>query len=162
MQELRTRMNTKSSHWNVKISKKWLKLFLVFTIIGIIIFANWGYSDRARLSQVLVLASGYKMQVSELIASHGVEAPVELGSIGDVMSVGQYRDIYSESGEPFVIEYFEISPKGKITILTSGIYSYLELSPIVEDDLVREWHCYGRPQEKVPTACHTEKLIAGD
>jgi hypothetical protein len=152
-------MNTKSSHWNVKISKKWLKLFLVFTIIGIIIFANWGYSDRASLSQVLGLASGYKMQVREFIASHGVEAPVELGSIGDVMSVGQYRDIYSESGEPFVIEYFEISPKGKITILTSGIYSYLELSPIVEDDLVREWHCYGRPKEKVPVACHTEKLM---
>ena len=155
-------MNTKSSHWDIKISKKWLKLFFVFTIITMIIFANWGYSDRARLSQVLVLASGYKMQVSEFIASHGVEAPVELGNIGDVMSVGQYRNINSESGEPFVIEYFEISPKGKITILTSGIYSYLELSPIVAGDLGSEWHCYGRPQEKVPVACHTEKLMAGD
>jgi hypothetical protein len=155
-------MNTKSSHWDVKISKKWLKLFFVFTIITMIIIANWGYSDRARLSQVLVLASGYKMQVSEFIATHGVDAPVEMGNIEDLMSIGQYRNIKSESGEPFVIEYFEIGPKGKITILTSGIYSYLELSPIVEGDLVREWHCYGRPQEKVPTACHTEKLMASD
>ena len=140
-----------SRHWIIKINKKWTKVSLS-SVIGVILFAlfsgtHCGYPDRARVAEVLVHLSQYRVEVANLIEANKeikIDATPQLGTIGSLTT----RDDI-----PIEFEHIEINREGTIWAITSGLPTFIKLTPIIDNGRVVEWKCSGKPQKIFPSVC---------
>ncbi len=157
-------MEKKSTHWNIQLSKRKVKYTLIsvfiltlLTLLALPMYCD--YTDRARISEMILLMSSAKVGVTEAIESNDGLQPIDPSKIQHSVEIGKYRDMKTTDGYEVYIEYFEISSTGQITMLVSGLSAYIQLTPVIENGEVKAWHCYGRPHKNMPGICRNEKLI---
>ena len=141
--------------WIIRISG----VLVLLLIASVLVVPTHEYTDRARVTEFILLASAARAEVVEFIQSHPSGTPVLLTDYKHPIDVGRYGKMESSAGNPVFLEHFEVSQNGAIIIMTSGLSVYIELTPIVEGQQVKKWHCYGRPHKLMPTMCKNEKPI---
>ena len=160
-------MNTKPAHWVIKINKKWVIRSLIGVPIALLLYilVTPTYCDntnRARVSEIILSLSSARTEVTEFIQTNPEKTPLNITELSrSLPPLGQFGKMESMAGEPVIVEYVNISESGQITITTTGINAFLQLTPTVVGNQVMAWHCYGKPHKVVPGSCRDERLATG-
>ncbi len=148
--------NTEKEYW--KIKKKWVKHSLVFiliilVLISIILPMYCNYTDRAHISNVLQQLHVAKQSIENIIISNPKDSDIDINlEETDLIPLNILEGKISQDGDPIKLEHRDISSKGVISIIFSGLNVYLRLTPVLRNNKI-EWECYGRPSKRMPPDC---------
>ena len=136
------------------IQKKWPKRLLwggaVVAAIGLLLLSCIGghTTDRSRVGELMLLTAESKAKVETALLEN-TSQKVNLNAASLIPSALGAK---SKDGEKIEIAYRDISEKGEIKVYSPQLGVLLILTPTLIDRQV-SWSCWGRPLNKVPTAC---------
>ena len=132
----------KKEYWKVK--KKWVKHSLVFAIIILILISiilpmYCNYTDRAHISNLLQQLTIAKQSIEKVITSNPKGSDVEINlEETDLIPLNILEGQISQDGDPIKLEHREITRKGEILMIFSGLNIYVRLTPVHQNNKI-EW-----------------------
>ena len=142
-----------SDHWVIR--KKWpRRLFWVLPVLAAIYLFPFPfgivdeYTDRARVSELIVLTSNARVEVEHELKKNGPNK-VSLNASSLIPAV---LGVKTKDGERIDIAYREISAAGEVKVFAPQLGVLLIFTPTLQGKEV-SWSCWGRPQKIVPILC---------
>ena len=136
------------------IRKKWPKraLWTLGALVLIYVFPFGvvdGYTDRARVSELIVVSGGAREKVEEALLK-GTSHKVTLDAAS---LIPESLGLKSKDGEKIEIAYREINENGEIKVFASELGVFIIFTPTLNGTKV-VWSCWGRPLKLVPKSCN--------
>lgn len=135
------------------ISKKWPKrvfwgLLMAALLYAILVPMYCDYTDRARVSELMLLCEEAKTRVAQALIEH----PGEKIALDAHALIPGKTSMKSKAGQEIEIPFREITDRGEIRLFSPQLGTMLVFRPSLAAKTVN-WSCWGRPAIKVPLFC---------
>ena len=143
--------DSSKDYWLIR--KKWPKrVFWGLLVVGVILFflapMYCDYTDRARVSELMILCEEAKTRVAQALIKH----PGEKIALDAHALIPEKTSTKSKAGQEIEISFREITEQGEIRLFSPQLGTMLVFRPSLADKTVN-WSCWGRPAKNVPRLC---------